>query len=86
MSEKQVIVVQQDSTGYICGLVGLICSIIGIFLLAVVFVPVGLILGIVAIVKKNYPLGISAVVIAVIAFILSPTLRLAVGVGSLFLR
>ena len=82
----QVVVQQQDNIGFICGLIGLICSILGIFVLAIVFVPIGLILGIAAIVKKSYGLGIAAVVLALIAVSLSPTLYFALGLGSFFMR
>jgi len=76
--EKEVtVVVQNGSAGFTCGLIGLICSIVGIFALAILFMPLGLILGIVAIVKKSYVIGTAAVVVALIAFFLSPALMLA---------
>jgi hypothetical protein len=71
------------SKGFVCGLIGLICSIIGIFFLAIIFVPLGLILGIIATVKKSYALGISAIVLGIVAFFTSPTLLLLFGLGSL---
>jgi hypothetical protein len=83
---QEVKVIVKDNSGTTFGIIGLICSIISIFFLAIVFMPIGLILGIVATVKKSYGLGIAAILVAIIALFLSPTLYLALGLGSLFMR
>ena len=68
-----VVVVQQAPSAAI-GICALIFSIISIFFLALVFVPLAFILAVVAIIKKQYVWGICAIVIAFFSACLSPTI------------
>lgn len=78
----KVILVNQNSNAI--GICALIFSIISILMFAIVFMPIGLILAIVALVKKQYVWGICAIVACVISFFTSPTLLLMFGMSSLF--
>jgi len=76
-----VVVVQQASSSAV-GICALIFGIIGFFFLAIVFVPLSLLFSIIAIIKKQYAWGISAIIIAAIALMTSPTLLLMLGLAA----
>jgi hypothetical protein len=67
-----VVVIQQPSAAI--GICALIFAIISIFFLAIVFVPLSLILSIVAIIKKQYVWGVCAIIVALVSALLSPTI------------
>jgi len=79
------VIVQQGGGGAMAaGICALIFGIIGIFFLAIVFVPLSVICAIIAIIKKQYVLGICSIVVDIVAFMLSPTLLAIFGIASLF--
>ena len=55
---------------------------LGIFTFAPVFVPLGLILGIIALFIGQIGLGIGAIFLSIIAILTSPTIMAAVGLGA----
>jgi len=57
-------------------------SVLGIFTLAPVFAPLGLILGIIALFVGQVALGITAILLAVIAALTSPTIVAVIGLGA----
>ena len=58
------------------------CSIVSIFLAALVFAPLGVLLGLVAAFKKQVALGVIGIIIGVISLLLSPSFQLLlVGMG-----
>ena len=60
---QTVIVVQGQSSAL--GICSIICSVISIFFIALLFAPLGILLGIIAVVKKQTVLGIIGIIIAV---------------------
>jgi hypothetical protein len=73
-SNKETIVVVQQPPSAAIGICALIFAIISIFFLALFFVPLSLILSIVAIVKKQYVWAVCAIIVAIISAFMSPTL------------
>ena len=67
-----VVVINQASSAV--GICALVMAILSIFFLAIPFVPLSLILSIIAIVKKQYAWGICALVTALISAALSPSI------------
>lgn len=59
-------------------------ALLGIFTFAPVFVPLGLVLGIIALFIGQVGLGIAAIFLSVIGIITSPTLMAVVGMGAFF--
>ena len=74
------VVVKESSSAI--GICALIFAILGIFIFAILFVPLSLILSIIAVVKKQYVWGICAIILNVIAALTSPTLLLALGLAA----
>ena len=70
-----VVIVNPNSGGTSLGAGGLSITfgIIGIFVLAIIFVPLGIISGIVAVKHNQKWLGITGIFLSVIALLLSPT-------------
>lgn len=58
-------------------------SVLGIFTMAPIFAPFGLILGIVAVFMRQIALGITAILLAVIAVLTSPTIVAVIGLGAM---
>jgi len=83
-AEKTVIIVNNTSSAV--GICALIFAILGLFFLAILFVPISLILSVIAIVKKQYAWGISALIVALIAAWSSPAIWIALGIGSLVIH
>jgi hypothetical protein len=77
--KENVVVVVQQAPGSGIGICALIFAILGLLIIAIPFVPLALILSIVAIVKKQLMWGICALVITIIAAILSPSIWLLLG-------
>ena len=76
-SENKVIVVQQASSPI--GICAVIFAVLGLFFFAILFVPVALILSIIAICKGQYTWGFCAIIITIIAVLLSPTMWFALA-------
>ena len=70
-----VVIVNSQSGGTSLGAGGLSITfgIIGIFIMAVIFVPLGIISGIVAVKHNQKWLGITGIFLSVVALLLSPT-------------
>lgn len=77
---QTVIVVQGKSSAL--GICAIICSIISIFFVALLFAPLGILLGGIAVAKKQTALGIVSILIAVVSLLLSPSFQLILlGMG-----
>ena len=61
---QTVIVVQGQSSAL--GICSIICSVISIFFIALLFAPLGILLGIIAVAKKQTALGVISIIIAVV--------------------
>ena len=70
---QQTVVVVQNAPSPVMGILSIVFSIISFFFFAILFVPLGLIFGIIAIVKKQTGLGITGIILAIISACLSPT-------------
>ena len=57
-------------------------SVLGIFTMAPIFAPFGLILGIVAVFMGQIALGVTAILLAVVAILTSPSIMALVGLGA----
>jgi len=79
----QTIVIHDKRVGSGAGIGSIIFGILGIFFLGIVFVPLSLIFGIVAVAKKQYALGIIGLICCAIAAITSPTLWAIFGISAL---
>ena len=84
MEEQKVIVVQNSN---LVGILAIVFAILGIFFLAIVFVPLAILLAIFATYKAVKKTG--SLIVAIIAWILiivaiatSPTLWAILGIGS----
>ena len=84
MEEQKVIVVQNSN---LVGILAIVFAILGIFFLAIVFVPLAILLAIFATYKAVKKAG--SLIVAIIAWILiivaiatSPTLWAILGIGS----
>ena len=77
-----VVVVQQAPSSAV-GICALVFAILGIFIFAIIFVPLSLILSIIAIMKKQYGWGICALILALIAAFTSPTILILLGMSSM---
>ncbi len=83
-TQQTVIVVQKQSN--VLGILSIVFSVISFLALAHIFVPLGLILGIIACFKKQLGLGITGIILSIISGILSPSvwgllLGLAIRIG-----
>ena len=75
-----VVVVQGQSSAL--GICSIICSIVSIFFVALIFAPLGILLGIIAAAKKQTALGVIGIIIAVISLLMSPSFQLLlIGMG-----
>ncbi len=71
------IIVKNDSA---VGIVAFICGVISIFFMAPVFVPLTIVLGTVALIKRQFVFGTVGLFCALIGFITSPILLTIVGI------
>ena len=69
---QRVMIVNQSPSSAV-GICALIFAIISIFFFAIVFVPLAIILSIIAILKKQFTWGICALIVACASALLSPT-------------
>ena len=75
-----VVVVQGQSSAL--GICSIICSIVSIFFVALLFAPLGILLGIIAAAKKQTAFGIVGIIIAVVSLLMSPAFQLLlIGMG-----
>ena len=75
-----VVVVQGQSSAL--GICSIICSIVSIFFVALLFAPLGILLGIVAVTKKQTALGVIGIIISVASLLMSPSFQLLlIGMG-----
>ena len=75
-----VVVVQGQSSAL--GICSIICSIVSIFFVALLFAPLGILLGIIAAAKKQTALGVIGIIIAVASLLMSPSFQLLlIGMG-----
>lgn len=58
-------------------------AVLGIFTYAPLFVPLGLVLGIIALFIGQIGLGITAVLLSIVGVLTSPTLMIMLGLGAL---
>ena len=77
-NDKTVIVVQTPPS-QVLGILSIVFSIIGIFAFAIIFAPLGLIFGIIAVIKQQKGLGIAGIILALIAMAMSPTFWAMLG-------
>ncbi len=77
------VVIRAKHVGSGAGLGSIICGLLGIFFWGLVFVPLGAIMAIVAILKGQVALGIIGLVLAVIGFLTSPAIWALFGMGAL---
>lgn len=85
MSEEKVVYVKQRSN--LVGIFAIVFAIIGIFFLAIVFVPLAIICSIIATfqaIKKSGSIVVAVIawILTFIAFFTSPTLLAILGFGS----
>ncbi len=59
-------------------------ALLSIFTFAPVFVPLGLIFGVIAVLIGQIGLGMGAIFLSVIGIVTSPTLMAVVGIGAFF--
>jgi hypothetical protein len=76
-------VIVQNNTSNAIGIASFVFGIISIFIFAPLFVPLAVILGIVAIVKKQLVWGILGIFCAIIGFATSPILLGLLGLVSI---
>jgi len=76
-------VIVQNNTSNALGIASFIFGLISIFILSPIFVPLAVILGIIAVIKKQLVWGILGLVCAVIGFMTSPILLGLLGLASL---
>ena len=72
--KSQVIVNVQHDNSMAIGICALVFSILSLFFFAIVFVPLGLVCGVISIMKKQMALGVCSIIICGISFFLSPSL------------
>jgi hypothetical protein len=87
-SEPPTTIIIKRNSGNTLGIVSFIFGLISIFVLAPIFVPLAVFIGIIAVIKKQFTWGIIGLVCAFIGFFTSPILLGLVGaitVGSVFL-
>lgn len=73
VNKGQSTVIIQQAPSAALGICALIFSIISIFFLAILFIPLALIFGIIAIIKNQLAWGISAIIISIISAFFSPS-------------
>lgn len=78
-SVEKIIVQVSDSRSNAVGICALVFSILSVFFLAIIFLPLAIIFSIVALLKKQYAWAISSLIICCIALYTSPTLWLLLG-------
>ena len=75
-------VIVQNNSSNALGIASFIFGLISIFVLSPIFVPLAVILGIIAVIKKQFVWGVLGLVCAVIGFMTSPIL-LGLGLAAI---
>jgi len=79
-------VILKNETGNAIGIASFVLGLVSIFILSPIFVPIAIILGVIAVIKKQLVWGILGLVCALIGFVTSPILMGTfglVGLGSM---
>lgn len=76
-------VILQNNTSNALGIAAFIFGLISIFVLSPIFVPLSVILGTIAVIKKQLAWGVAGLVCAAIGFMTSPILLGLFGLASL---
>ena len=76
-------VILQNDTNNSLGIASFIFGLISIFFLSPIFVPLALIFGVIAVIKKQLPWGYVGLICALIGFMTSPILLGIFGLVSL---
>ena len=76
-------VIVQNNTSNALGIASFVFGVISIFILAPLFVPLAVLLGIIAVIKKQLVWGILGIFCAIIGFATSPILLGLLGLASL---
>lgn len=82
-NEKQQQIIIKNDTSNAAGIASFIFGLISIFFLAPLFVPLAVILGVIAIINKQLVWGILGLLCALFGFLTSPILLGIVGVASI---
>ena len=77
-----LVTVSHQSDNISAGALSIVFGIIGIFVFAIVFVPLGIISGTIAVKKNQAGLGITGITLSIIAAIFSPTFWAIFRVGA----
>ena len=77
-----VIVNHQPDTSISAGALSILFGIVGMFVFAVIFVPMGIVSGIIAIRKNQLWLGITGIFLSIVAIIFSPTFWAILRIGT----
>jgi hypothetical protein len=75
---EPTVIIQQVSSSAV-GICALIFAVISVFFAALLFVPLSLILAIIAIGKKQYVWGLCAIIVALVSAFMSPSLWFVIG-------
>lgn len=76
-------IILQNNTSNALGIASFVFGVISIFILAPLFVPLAILLGIIAVIKKQLVWGILGIFCALIGFATSPILLGILGFASL---
>ena len=74
----------RDAPLPLLGLFAVGFAVLGIFTFAPIFVPLGLVLGIIALFIGQIGFGIAAIFLSIIGILTSPTILTVVGLGAFF--
>lgn len=81
--ENTTTIVIKSSAGNGVGVVSFIFGFISIFFMSLVFVPLAVLFGIIAVIKKQFAWGVLGLFCAFIGFLTSPVLLGVFGVASI---
>lgn len=73
-SVEKIIVQVSNPKSNALGICALVFSILSLFFLAILFIPIALVLAVIALVKKQYVWAIAAIIICVISTFMSPSM------------
>lgn len=77
-----VIIIKEKSKT--CGILGLVFGLLSVFIMAILFVPLGIIFSVLGILKRdtiNLILGVSGLILSLIGVMTSPLLMGLIGLG-----
>lgn len=81
-NENQQTIVVVNNTSNSLGIASTVFGFISIFIFSPIFVPLALLLGIIAIIKKQILWGVIGIVFAIIGFVTSPILMSILGLAG----